>query len=352
LYTTCLHCHADLGLNQSVEAFPVGSRLAFDTVKGRLWAVCPVCQRWNLAPVEERWEAIEQCERLFRGTRVRRSTEHIGLARLRDGTELVRIGEPLRPEFAAWRYSDTIIRRRRRNLIIGGVGIAAAATAVVGVVLTGLGITAVHLANAGTQLWHRQRDKRVVFRHTDRQGTEFAITAGDLDDLELRIPGVPNEPAVSLELTREARLSMLRLQPYVAVDGRAMMTLAGLALARHNRTTGRPAEIQESVELLEKAGNPFCAPEEAEAWLGLQTVRGGELYPPKRGVWRGRLHLRRLDGPMRLALEMAAHEESERLFLASHLSLLEAAWREAEEVARIADDLLVPEWIRGRLGHD
>jgi hypothetical protein len=30
--------------------------------------------------------------------------------------------------------------------------------------------------------------------------------------------------------------------------------------------------------------------------------------------------------------------------------VLEAAWKEAEEIARIADDLLIPEWIRDRIG--
>ena len=82
--------------------------------------------------------------------------------------------------------------------------------------------------------------------------------------------------------------------------------------------------------------------------LTLQANRTGERYPPS-GFWRGRLHLWRLDTPMRLALEMAAHEETERLYLASHLSLLETAWREAEEIANISDDLLIPEWIRQRL---
>jgi hypothetical protein len=52
---------------------------------------------------------------------------------------------------------------------------------------------------------------------------------------------------------------------------------------------------------------------------------------------------------LRLAFEMAAHEEQERLYLASHLSLLEDAWKEAEAIARIADDLLLPEWIRRRV---
>lgn len=57
-------------------------------------------------PLAERWEAIERAEELYRDTRSRVSTEHVGLASLRDGTDLVRIGKPLRPEFAAWRYGD------------------------------------------------------------------------------------------------------------------------------------------------------------------------------------------------------------------------------------------------------
>ncbi|MDH3570746.1 MAG: hypothetical protein OER89_11260, partial [Gemmatimonadota bacterium] len=84
----------------------MGRRLAFDPTKGRLWVVCRKCERWNLTPLEERWEAFEECERLFRATRIRASTDNIGIAKLKEGLELVRIGEPLRPEFAAWRYGD------------------------------------------------------------------------------------------------------------------------------------------------------------------------------------------------------------------------------------------------------
>jgi hypothetical protein len=50
----------------------------------------------------------------------------------------------------------------------------------------------------------------------------------------------------------------------------------------------------------------------------------------------------RLPKPTKLAIEMALHEEQERRALEGELQLLEAAWREAEEVAKIADDLLVP----------
>ena len=78
MYTTCIHCKKPLESNEVIETFPVGRRLAFDSAKGRLWVVCRKCQRWNLTPLEERWEAVEDCERLFRETPMRASTENIG----------------------------------------------------------------------------------------------------------------------------------------------------------------------------------------------------------------------------------------------------------------------------------
>ena len=51
-----------------------------------------------------------------------------------------------------------------------------------------------------------------------------------------------------------------------------------------------------------------------------------------------------------LALEMAAHEEQERRALEGELAILEAAWREAEEVAKIADEMFLPENTEDRLG--
>ncbi|MDV7399119.1 hypothetical protein RZS08_47355, partial [Arthrospira platensis SPKY1] len=53
--------------------------------------------------------------------------------------------------------------------------------------------------------------------------------------------------------------------------------------------------------------------------------------------------------PARLAIEMAVHEERERLALAGELAELERAWLEAERIACIADRLLVPEAITRRL---
>lgn len=134
MYKSCMFCTRPLGANTVVESFPVGRRLAFDAARGRLWVVCTKCERWNLTPLEERWEAVEDCERIFRDTRVRVSTENIGLARHPEGLTLVRIGSPLRSEFAAWRYGDQFGRRRRRQILYG----AGAAAVFVGVAAGGV----------------------------------------------------------------------------------------------------------------------------------------------------------------------------------------------------------------------
>jgi hypothetical protein len=56
-----------------------------------------------------------------------------------------------------------------------------------------------------------------------------------------------------------------------------------------------------------------------------------------------------MDSVQRLALEMALHEDAERAALEGELDELERAWQEAEEIANIADNLLVPESLSGTL---
>jgi hypothetical protein len=52
---------------------------------------------------------------------------------------------------------------------------------------------------------------------------------------------------------------------------------------------------------------------------------------------------------MRVALEMAAHEESERRALEGELAELQHAWRDAEEIAQIADDMFLPHGVESAL---
>lgn len=181
MYATCLFCSGALGRNEILEHFPVGRRLAFDAAKGRLWVVCPSCRRWNLTPLEIRWEAIEEAERHYRDTRLRTATEHVGLAKLGDGTELVRIGRPLLPEFAAWRYGDVFRRRWRQAAVVGAAGfvvpLAYAGAQIAGV--AGALSTAYMAYSTGrslTLLWQARRTRAMV---TAADGRRLLITGRD-----------------------------------------------------------------------------------------------------------------------------------------------------------------------------
>ena len=54
------------------------------------------------------------------------------------------------------------------------------------------------------------------------------------------------------------------------------------------------------------------------------------------------IFLDRIPQTVLLAMEMAAHEDIERRAMEGELAILEAAWKQAEEIASIADNLLTP----------
>ena len=339
MYATCLFCNGNLGRNEVIESFPVGRRLAFDAAKGRLWVVCRKCERWNLSPLEERWEAIEECERQFRSTKLRVSTDEIGLARLKEGLELVRIGAPQRPEMAAWRYGDQFGRRRRRHyaMVAGGVavaGVIVVAGPVLGLV-SGVAINPMwQFINAGRGIYRQ----RTFVNVPAPDGTLLRTRLADLSRVRLSSSGGD----VVLEVPTPAG----RAGPWYRyhsgrttheLRGDAAIRAAGALLPRINERGGSQAEVQRAVSLLE--ADP--APEQVFARALGKHDRGDRWIAGKHGV--NLLH--KLPLHTRLALEMAAHEDSERRALEGELHVLEAAWRDAEEIAKIADDLFVPESV-------
>jgi hypothetical protein len=311
----------------------VGRRIAFDAGKGRLWIVCRQCERWNLTPLEERWEAVEEAERLFRDTRVRVSTDHVGLARVREGLELVRIGRPLRPEFAAWRYGDQFGRRRRKALLSSTGAIVVVGSAMTAGLVTGV-VSAALLGMPGNlhQLWttHRTRARIRV-----DNGYVFRLKQKQLRETRIRPDGAGG---LLLDLKSAARGSHPR-----QFSGSEAERIAGLLMPRLNSDGASRTLVQDSVQLLERAGGP-------------DTFVPQLLQRPPLPSWLARKH-RPEDGitlgvlpPVhRLALEMTLHEEEERLAMQGELQALELAWRDAEEVAAIADDLLLPEHVRARV---
>lgn len=341
MWSHCMFCHQSLGRNEAVEAFPIGRRLAFDAARGRLWVVCWRCDRWNLTPLEERWEAIEACEELFRETRMRVSTDQIGLARLREGLELVRIGAPQRPEFAAWRYGDQFGRRRKRALVVGAAGVTVVGAVAVGGMLTGA-ISGVIVGQFGN-VYNMYQQHRTVARIRTDDGRLLKVRGAQLPYAAF----LPREEGDGWDL------NIRHTEGDTLFSGQEATRLAGRLMTRVNRTGGAPKTVQEAVRRIEEARHP-------EAYLSrVLDEHGREARFPTIGLTGKPLKKKaakdlpgtvaRMDGFTKLAVEMALHEEQERRALEGELFLLERAWAEAEEVAAIADDLLLPEAVEDRL---
>ena len=337
MYSTCLFCHRALGSNEVIETFPVGRRLAFDQQQGRLWVVCRTCEKWNLTPLEERWEAIESCERLFRDTRKRVSTDNIGLARLSEGLELVRIGKPQRPEFAAWRYGDQFGRRHRKTVISSValttlvVGLAMINVAGIGAggVFVGLGAVG-NTAQAGAvavKLWRRRRSMtRVPISSTER------LSFHSSDYLKLvESNAVPEGWCLELHC-RGGR---------AVIDRELAVHAVAMIMPRMNREGGSKSEVTEAVNRLERSGG-------TTRLLRSVAADPQRQEPPR---WRRKSPpgVHHLPADIRLAIEMAVNEENERHALEGELAILEMAWKDAEEIASIADKLALPADVESNL---
>ncbi len=323
MYSTCLYCSKDLGANEVLETLPIGRRVAFDERQGRLWVVCRACEKWNLVPFDTRLETIDQCERLFSETRVRFSTDNIGIARLKEGLELVRIGPAQRPEFAAWRYGDQFGRRRWRNaLIVGGATVGAVG------MFVGFRYAMPLIGGSffgGTQLFQMfngvYSNRRAVVRIPERAGIGGAMTPKHLKQARIVSYG-RDDWSLEFPMYRGARIGLATgwSAHDVTLKGQYAVDTLGRIMPKLNASGGSQQTVQAAVERMQ-IRSPLDNP--------LSTL------------------LKDLDKPDRLALEMAAHEDTERTALAGELKLLERQWQEAEEVAKIADQLAVEDAERG-----
>lgn len=138
-----------------------------------------------------------------------------------------------------------------------------------------------------------------------------------------------------------------RLSRWVGLDQapdpvklRGDVALRALAtLLPHANTTGATRrKIHEAVRVIEASSNVhqlvYKAAETQTRWStsGSNPITG-------------------LPAQLRLAMEMVLHEEDERSALEGELAALEQRWREAEEVAAIADSLLVSPATEARLDY-
>jgi hypothetical protein len=150
------------------------------------------------------------------------------------------------------------------------------------------------------------------------------------------------------------------------------MRVASLVVPAANRFGGSKRAVADAVAEIESAGGPERFLERtaraSRAWRGAATARTVPSGPVvdyaawggfavarsgrrRRGRWSRDWDtgLFALNPVHRLALEMALHEDVERAALEGELENLERAWRDAEEIAAISDDMFVPNTVRTTL---
>jgi hypothetical protein len=342
MYRTCIFCSADLGGNQALEAFPVGRSVAFDAARGRLWAICGRCCRWNLAPLEERWEAVEAAERGFRGSRLRVQSENIGLCRLPDGTRLVRVGDALAGELAAWRYGGELKRRRRRSLLGRSAAGVVRASLWAGALAFAPGL--LHVDRLGIAGWNAYRGRRPIHR-VAAPGGEGTLPVQLRQALRARLELSGAE--IELHLPEIPARRWAAAVPPLVIRGREAQGVMGRVMVAINARGARAVEVQDALGTLQAAGS---AREFLVGAAGGRRMLHGGVHHDVDAHGFATVHAATgysfrvkppmtPDPPVALALEMAIHEETERRALEGDLAGLEEMWRQAEQIAAIADAL-------------
>ena len=344
--------------SQSVAGLPLTRRRA-------ACGWCRTCERWNLSPLETRWEAIEEAERAFRDTPTRMSTGNIGLARLKEGMDLVRVGAPMRPEFAAWCYGNQFVSRRRKFWSNYGSLMALQGLGPIGSVLVSFGVlnTRTALAFAGVGLagmvgfiartsHRRWVDQGAPIAHTpNNDGVMLRLTAANAlkarifptgsGEWQLSVPHSVIQPAGKMARRFGAREVAAGEQLPQLLTGRVAERALASILPFTNALGAGKRVVNDAVEL-------------ASTSSSLSHLLRGRQIPKGRGEGMFRLneHQRTIvyfPEHIRLAMEMSVHEEDERRAMEGELHELEARWREADAIAKIADEMFLPSSIDGEL---
>ncbi len=275
-----------------------------------MWVVCPRCSRWNLTPFDDRLERIEAVARAASQGRIAASTQQVALIRW-ERYDLVRVGKPPRVELATWRYGERLRNRQRERMkVVVPLTVAA----------IGLGIAANVAAGGGfgVVVWnvHRLADRFYVWLVGGRkvQLVEPPICAHCGTLMQLRARHVQYARIVP---DRHAEMAVVLSCPKCRQEGAQLTGTDAIQVLRQGLTYMN----------LDKGGRRRAE----DAAREVDQVGGADQLV--RDIARRELTLRSLRAERGLALEMAVDERAE-------VEELERQWKEAEEIADIADGTL------------
>jgi hypothetical protein len=310
MFRSCAFCNAAFDGDGGPSGLGVGRRLAFDEWKGRLWVVCPRCSRWNLTPFDDRLERIEALARAASAGRIAASTDQVALIHWQH-YHLVRVGKPPRVELATWRYGERLRNRQRERmkvvvpLTVAAIGLGIAANVAAG---GGFGVVVWNIHRIADGIYLRVVGGRKV------NLLEAPICAHCGTMMELRARHVQHARVVP---DAHADLAVVLSCPRCRREGAQVTGLDATQVLRQgltylNLSRGGRRKAEDAAREVDGVGGPD------------QLVRD---------IARRELTLRSLRPERGLALEMAVDERAE-------VQELERQWKEAEEIADIADGTL------------
>jgi hypothetical protein len=310
MFKACAFCGAPFDGDGGPSGLGIGRRLAVDEWKARLWVVCRRCSRWNLTPLDDRLEKIEAVARAAARGRLTATTDQVALIRW-GAYEFVRVGKPPRIELATWRYGERLrARARDRAKVVVPLTVAA----------LGLGIAANVAAGGalGIFVWNLHRLGDAAYR-------------GIVGRRRVRLeePPICERCATLMEL-RAKHVWYARLIPQIHADF-AIVVMCPACHAEGAMVVG-----DQAATVLRQGLTYLNATREgrrrAEAAARAVDQAGGSEHLIRDVASRETL-IHSIGPELRLALEIAVDEQAE-------VQDLEKRWREAEEIAEIADGML------------
>jgi len=325
VYATCAFCSGALGGDGGASSLGVGKRFAYDGWKSRAWVICQRCGRWNLSPYDTRLEVIAALERMAAAGRVAATTDQVALVRA-GPYDVVRVGKPPRIEMAGWRYGERLKARQREKLKVvipvtaAAVGIMVVANVAIGGSFGAIAWQLNNFSQLGDWVYRGMVGNRklpieppicgrcgsiMVLRAKHVQDARFSRTLHQDLALLLRCPRCEQVGALLEGADAERAL-------------RHGLTYVNLKKGKRVRR-----KAAEAASYVERHGGPEALlVNAARNEIAVSTLRGAEG----------------------LAMEMAVDERAE-------VRDLEREWRRAEEIAEIADNLLVPPAVEEQLKH-
>jgi hypothetical protein len=313
MFTTCGFCAGSLGGDGGASGLGVGRRFAYDAHRSRAWVICQRCARWNLTPFDDREASINALETMASTGRVAATSEHVALVRI-GSYDIVRVGQPRRPEYATWRYGERVKARERERLkfIIPATAVAIGGMVAFNFAVGGsmgalLGQVPSMADSLYTTIIGNRKVGDIETPVCDRCGQPMVLKAKHMQHARLTH-------------TAHADLALMLSCPKCKAYG---AQLEGLDAERALRAGLTFVNLKKGKRVKKKA-------EEAAGYVDRHG--GAETFI--RMTTRIEKPVGSLVGTEALALEMAVDEQAE-------LRELERQWQQAEEIANIADGLLI-----------